>query len=184
MKVLNRYNDMYRSSNLLGHQMLMARRLCEAGCGFVTVADAGWDMHGNQNSLPRLSGMEPLGNQVDHAVSVFLEDLEERGLSDKILLVITGEMGRTPKKEKGGGSGHWGNLAPLLLAGGGLNMGQVIGRSDRSGGQPSSTPYTPQHLMATVVHSLFDRIETRLRTDLPAELSQLITDGNPIRELF
>ncbi|MEC7922377.1 MAG: DUF1501 domain-containing protein, partial [Planctomycetota bacterium] len=122
--------------------------------------------------------------QLDQAVSAFIEDVEQRGLSDEILLVITAEMGRTPKKEKGGGSGHWGNLAPLLLAGGGLNMGQVIGRSDRSGGHPSSTPYTPQHLMATVLQTLFDVSETRLRTDLPAELSQLITDGNPIRELF
>ena len=93
-------------------------------------------------------------------------------------------MGRTPKKDKGGGSGHWGNLAPLVLAGGGLQMGQVIGRSDRIGGNPSSTPYTPEHLMATVLQTLFDVSETRLRTDLPAELSQLITDGEPIHELF
>ena len=63
-------------------------------------------------------------------------------------------------------------------------MGQVIGRSDHIGGHPASTPYTPQHLMATVLQTLFDVGETRLRTDLPAELSQLITDGNPIRELF
>ena len=63
-------------------------------------------------------------------------------------------------------------------------MGQVIGRSDRIGGNPSSSPYTPEHLMATVLQTLFDVSETRLRTDLPAELSQLITDGNPIRELF
>ena len=177
-------NNFNRTTNLLGKQMLLARRLCEAGCGFVTVVDSCWDFHDDGNNPPVKMGMDALSPQLDHAVATFLEDVERRGLSDEILLVITAEMGRTPKKGKGGGSGHWGNLAPLLLAGGGLQMGQVIGRSDRSGGHPASEPYTPQHLMATVLQTLFDVGETRLRTDLPAELSQLITDGNPIRELF
>ena len=177
-------NNFNRTTNLLGKQMLLARRLCEAGCGFVTVVDSCWDFHNDGNNPPVKMGMDALSPQLDHAVAAFLEDVESRGLSDEILLVITSEMGRTPKKDKGGGSGHWGNLAPLVLAGGGLQMGQVIGRSDRIGGNPSSTPYTPEHLMATVLQTLFDVSETRLRTDLPAELSQLITDGNPIRELF
>ena len=177
-------NNFNRTTNLLGKQMLLARRLCEAGCGFVTVVDSCWDFHNDGNNPPVKMGMDALSPQLDHAVAAFLEDVESRGLSDEILLVITSEMGRTPKKDKGGGSGHWGNLAPLVLAGGGLQMGQVIGRSDRIGGNPSSTPYSPEHLMATVLQTLFDVSETRLRTDLPAELSQLITDGNPIRELF
>ncbi|HBO51546.1 MAG TPA: DUF1501 domain-containing protein [Planctomycetes bacterium] len=177
-------NNFNRTTNLLGKQMLLARRLCEAGCGFITVVDSCWDFHNDGNNPPVKMGMDALSPQLDHAVAAFLEDVESRGLSDEILLVITSEMGRTPKKDKGGGSGHWGNLAPLVLAGGGLQMGQVIGRSDRIGGNPSSTPYTPEHLMATVLQTLFDVSETRLRTDLPAELSQLITDGNPIRELF
>ena len=177
-------NNFNRTTNLLGKQMLLARRLCEAGCGFVTVVDSCWDFHNDGNNPPVKMGMDALSPQLDHAVAAFLEDVESRGLSDEILLVITSEMGRTPKKDKGGGSGHWGNLAPLVLAGGGLQMGQVIGRSDRIGGNPSSTPYTPRHLMATILQTLFDVGETRLRTDLPAELSQLITDGNPIRELF
>ena len=177
-------NNFNRTTNLLGKQMLLARRLCEAGCGFVTVVDSCWDFHNDGNNPPVKMGMDALSPQLDHAVAAFLEDVESRGLSDEILLVITSEMGRTPKKDKGGGSGHWGNLAPLVLAGGGLQMGQVIGRSDRIGGNPSSTPYTPEHLMATVLQTLFDVSETRLRTDLPAELSQLITDGEPIHELF
>ena len=177
-------NNFNRTTNLLGKQMLLARRLCEAGCGFVTVVDSCWDFHNDGNNPPVKMGMDALSPQLDHAVAAFLEDVESRGLRDEILLVITSEMGRTPKKDKGGGSGHWGNLAPLVLAGGGLQMGQVIGRSDRIGGNPSSTPYSPEHLMATVLQTLFDVSETRLRTDLPAELSQLITDGNPIRELF
>jgi hypothetical protein len=88
-----KWGDMRRSSNLLGKQMLMARRLVEAGCGFVTVADAGWDMHSNGNSPKNLDGIKWLGPQVDHAVAAFLNDVRERGLSNKVLLVVTGELG-------------------------------------------------------------------------------------------
>src|SRR5213592_1798794 len=137
---ITKYYDMKRSSNLLGKQMLLARRLCEAGCGFVTVSDCGWDMHSNGNSPKNLEGIKPLGGQVDHAVSAFLEDVRERGLSDKILLVVTGEMGRTPRRNRDGGRDHYGNLTPLLIAGGGLKMGQVIGQSDKPASAPASEP--------------------------------------------
>ena len=88
---------MRRATNLLGQQMLLARRLCEAGCGFVTVSDCGWDMHANNNSPKNMAGMWPMGHQVDHAVAAFIEDVRERGLSERILLIVTGEMGRTPR---------------------------------------------------------------------------------------
>ncbi len=86
----------FRASSL-GHQMLLARRLCETGCGFVTVHSAGWDMHADGNNPGMVQGMDRLGRSVDKAVSAFLEDVAARGLSDKILLVITGDFGRTPK---------------------------------------------------------------------------------------
>ena len=89
-----KYKNLARATNLLGHQLLMARRVVEAGCGFVTVSDCGWDMHADGSSAPGMTAMRPLGGQVDHAVSAFLDDVEERGLSDRILLIITGEMGR------------------------------------------------------------------------------------------
>ena len=184
MEDLNRYNDMFRSSNLLGRQMLLARRLCEAGCGFVTVADAGWDMHGNSNSLPRLTGMTPLGRQVDHAVSAFLEDVHERGLDERILLVITGEMGRTPRINKRGGRDHYGNLTTLVFAGGGLNMGQVIGRSDRHAVRPATEPYGPEHLLATIMHTLFDVGKLRVTREVPGDVVEIIAGDEPIRELF
>jgi len=184
MKVLNRYNDMFRSSNLLGRQMLLARRLCEAGCGFVTVADAGWDMHGNNNSLPRLTGMEPLGRQVDHAVSAFLEDVEERGLADRILLVITGEMGRSPRINGRGGRDHYGGLTSLVFAGGGLEMGQVIGRSDSQAAKPASEEYGPENLLATIFHSVFDVGELRLAPEVPADVLEITTGARPIPALF
>ncbi|HZZ77260.1 MAG TPA: DUF1501 domain-containing protein [Gemmataceae bacterium] len=180
---VHRWGDMRRSSNLLGRQMLLARRLVENGCGFVTVMDAGWDMHSNNNSPVNMEGMYWLGNQVDHAVAAFLADVEARGLSDKILLIVTGEMGRTPRISRTGGRDHWATLTPLLLAGGGLRMGQVIGQSDRQAGTPATERYTPRHLLGTVMETLFHTGEVRLQSDLPRDIVNATTAGNFIREL-
>ena len=88
----------------LGKLLLLARRLCEAGCGFVTVNTAFvWDMHADKNNLGVKEGMQAVGDAFDHAVSAFIEDTEARGLRDQIMLVCTGEMGRTPKINKRGG---------------------------------------------------------------------------------
>ncbi len=179
--------DQARWTNLLGKEMLLARRLCEAGCGFVTVVDSSWDFHGRGANNPgTLVGMQTLGAQMDHAVAAFLDDVEERGLSDQILLVITGEMGRSPiKKNRDAGTEHHGDLTPLLLAGGGLKMGQVIGQSDRMGNRPITEPYGPESLLATVLHTMFDASELRISPDLlPPEVSKAILDGQPIKELF
>ena len=183
MEDVHKYGDMRRSSNLLGKQMLLARRLCEAGCGFVTVADAGWDMHSNGNSPKFMQGMYPLGHQVDHAVAAFLDDVRQRGLEDKILLVMSGEMGRTPRINKNGGRDHYGNLTPLMFAGGGLKMGHVIGQSDRSAAKPATNPYTPQHLLATIMHSLFDVGQLRVTAGIPKNVEEATTGGRPIVEL-
>ena len=174
---------MARASNLLGKQMLMARRLCEAGVGFVTVSDCGWDHHSNNNSPKGLGGFAWLAPQVDHAVSAFIDDVRERGLEDKILLVVTGEMGRTPKINKNGGREHYGELTPLAFFGGGLKMGQVVGASDNHATRAITTPYRPQHMMATIMHSLFDIGELRLVDNIPANLKDTITEGEPIKEL-
>jgi hypothetical protein len=183
MAEVTRWGDMRRSSNLLGKQMLLARRLVEHGCGFVTVMDAGWDMHSNSNSPRNLGGMYWLGPQVDHAVAAFLDDVEARGLSDKILLVVTGEMGRTPRIGRDGGRDHWATLTPLLLAGGGLRMGQVVGQSDRQAGAPASERYTPRHLLGTVMETLFNVGEVRLAADLPRDVANAVSAGNLIREM-
>ncbi len=133
----------------LGQQMLLARRLCEAGAGFVTLQFGGWDMHGQI-----AQGMKNLGPQVDHAVSTFVEDVHQRGLDKNILLVITGEFGRTPRVNGGAGRDHWAPLSTLALAGGGLKMGQVVGESNAKAEVPKSRPIGPQDLMATVFHVL------------------------------
>ncbi len=172
-----------RITNLLGKQMLLARRLCEAGCGFVTVHDACWDFHNDGNNPSHAKAMPVLGAQVDHAVATFLEDLQERGLSDDILLVISSEMGRAPGKQKNGGTGHWSRLTPLLVAGGGLKMGRIVGRTDAHGGEATTDLYGPEHLNATIMQTLFDGPEARLVTSQPNELLQTITEARPIREL-
>ena len=181
---VTRWGDMRRASNLLGKQMLLARRLCEAGCGFVTVSDCGWDHHSNNNSPKGLGGFKMLAPQVDHAVAAFIDDVKARGLEDKILLVVTGEMGRTPRINKNGGRDHYGELTPLLFFGGGLKMGQVIGKSDSHATKAVTTPYRPEHMMATIMHSVFDLGQVRLIQSLPNELRNTITETNPISELI
>ena len=140
--------DMYGSGSL-ARQLLLARRLCEAGVGFVTLHFGGWDMHGQIQQ-----GMRQLGPQVDQAVAAFVQDVHQRGLQDDILLVITGEFGRTPRINGGAGRDHWAPLSTLALAGGGLRMGQVVGESSAKAEVPKSRPISPQDLMATVFHVL------------------------------
>ena len=177
--------DHYATNALtLGRQLLLARRLCERGAGFVTVTTSFiWDMHADVNNAPMTVGMDYVGTPFDHAVSAFIEDVEARGLSDKILLVCCGEMGRTPAINKDGGRDHWGNLAPLLLYGGGLKMGQVIGQSSRDGGEPASQAVTMKDLLATIMHSLVDLGEARLLPGVSQRVIEAISRGEPIRGL-
>ena len=184
MPDIAKYYDMRRASNLLGKQLLLARRLCESGCGFVTVSDCGWDMHANKNSPVKMGALPQMTAKVDHAVAAFIEDVEQRGLSERILLVVTGEMGRTPRLNKNGGRDHWANLTTLAFAGGGLKMGQVIGHSDKTAGNPATTRYTPANLMATILQTLIDAGELRLNAEAPKNVAQLITDGKPIPGLM
>jgi Protein of unknown function (DUF1501) len=191
-KHYNNKMNQSRITNLLGKQLLLARRLCEAGCGFVTVVDAGWDLHGDVNNPNTPQGMAILGPQLDHAVAAFLDDVQDRGLSDRILLVITGEMGRSPGKNTRaegsvgvGGTGHHKDVTPLVFAGGGLKMGQVIGKSDRTASRVTTDLYRPANLLATILHTLFDAGQARITPEaLPAEVTKLVVDGKPIGGLF
>jgi uncharacterized protein (DUF1501 family) len=178
-----RWYDMRRATNLLGKQLLLARRLCEAGCGFVTVSDCGWDMHANENSPRNMGMMAPLTSQVDHAVAAFIEDVHARGLSEQILLVITGEMGRSPRLNRNGGRDHHANLTPLTFAGGGLRMGQVIGQSDRTASSPATERYGPSHLMATIMHTLLNIGEVRVQSEL-GRVATVLSEGQPIPGLL
>jgi hypothetical protein len=181
----NNYKNYVDHGRSLGRLLLLARRLCEAGCGFVTVTtNFVWDNHADINNAGVEEGQRYCGLPFDHAVSAFIEDVQARGLSDKILLVATGEMGRTPRINKKGGRDHWGGLTPLLLAGGGLAMGKVIGQSTRDAGEPLTEPMTIKNLVATVMHTLFDIGELRVLRGLPTDLARTLTEGDPIGGLF
>jgi hypothetical protein len=169
-------------ASTIGKLLLLARRLCEAGCGFVTIhaGYAGvWDMHADGNNLNMIDGMRAVGRSFDHAVAAFVEDVESRGLRDKILLVATGEMGRTPRVNQRGGRDHWSKLAPLLLSGGGISGGRVIGQSTRDGGEPAGDNLTPSHLISTIMHTVFDVARLRLAPGIPSPVAQL-TQAPPI----
>ena len=161
----------------LGEQLLQARRLCEAGCGFVTLQHGGWDMHSTIKQE-----MDKRGPEIDRAVSALVEDLDQRGMLDNVLLVISGEFGRTPKINGSGGRDHWAPLSTLALAGGGLRMGQVIGESAEKADVPKTTAITPQDLMATVfkVLDLDQRIQFTNQAGRP---TYMIETGKPIAEL-
>ena len=161
----------------LGKQMLLARRLCEAGCGFVTINYGGWDMHGNI-----ANSMKSRGPVVDNAVSAFVQDCAQRGLSEKILLVVTGEFGRTPRINKNAGRDHWGPLCTLALSGGGLKMGQVVGESSANAEVPKSATISPQDLMATLFHTLGLPQDLHFN-DTSGRPTPMIVGGKPIREL-
>ncbi len=165
----------------LGRQMLLARRMVEAGCGFVTVTSTGWDFHGNRFGVD--DGIPCLGGAVNKAVTAFIEDLDQRGMSDDVLLVITGEFGRTPRINNKAGRDHWGGICPLLLAGGGLNMGQVIGKSDKTGGKPISEAVTTAQLTSTILHTLVDPGEVRLLPQIPQAIQNTLSRADPIRQL-
>jgi hypothetical protein len=161
----------------LGQQLLQARRLCEAGCGFVTVSHGGWDMHTGIKA-----GMDSLGPALDRAVAALVEDMAMRGVDEKILLVVSGEFGRTPKINGGAGRDHWAPLSTLALAGGGLKMGQVIGESAEKVDVPKTAPIGPQDLMATIFRVL--GIEGRVQyVNQAGRPVSMIEQGRPIEEL-
>src|SRR5262249_53248561 len=153
-----------------GMSLLLARRLVEAGVPFVTVfwmenekiapkckSAGGWDTHGNNFNCLK----EHLLPEFDRGFSALIEDLAARGLLVRTLLLVTSEMGRTPRigdPRSGGASGagrdHWTHCMSVLLAGGGIRRGQVYGSSDRRGEYPAHRPVTPAHVAQTVYHAI------------------------------
>jgi len=171
--------------NNLGKLMLMARRLAERGAGFITVTtDFVWDMHADANNATMTEGMGYVGTPFDHAVSAFIEDVEARGLQDKILLVCCGEMGRNPRVNKKSGRDHWGGSAPLMLYGGGLKMGQVVGSSTSDGGEPASDRVSIPNLYATIMDRVLDTGAVRAMAGIPNEVNEVISGASPIRQLI
>ena len=165
----------------IGRLLLLARRLCERGCGFVTVTTSFvWDMHADVNNAPMVEGMGYVGAPFDHAVSALIDDIEARGLRDKIMLVCCGEMGRTPALNAAGGRDHWGGLAPLIMYGGTAAPGRVVGNSTRDGGQPASDAVHIPDLVTTIMDALLDLPQVRLLDGVPSRLNDVINAGRVI----
>jgi hypothetical protein len=129
--------------------LLLARRLVEAGVRVVTINYSFWDWHGQnfKNAKDEL----PI---FDRAVSALVEDLHERGLADDCTVIAWGEFGRTPKINKDAGRDHWPRVSCALMAGGGMKTGQTIGATDRLGGEPETRPVTFEEIHATLYHNL------------------------------
>jgi hypothetical protein len=182
----------------LGQNLLLARRLIEAGVRLVSVtAWTGlppgekfrnvqtWDMHGNGASLGSIFGTGHFGlgwalPRVDEAVSALLEDLEVRGLLESTLVVMVGEFGRSPKVVNAGRD-HWPTCYSALLAGAGVRGGTVYGASDRIGGSVRDNPVSPENFGATLFHALGVPPETRLAAD---GFTHPASSGQPIEALF
>jgi len=164
---------------MLNEQFLVARRLVEAGARFVTVAYGFWDYHGNnfgnaRNDLPLL----------DQGVSALIEDLKQRGLDKDVSVVVWGEFGRSPTINKDGGRDHWPRASCALLAGGGMKVGQVIGATDRLGGEPSERPVPFGDVFATLYQNLGIDVAKVTIPDLTGRPQFLVPDGcQPMKEL-
>ena len=171
----------------LGENLLLARRLCEAGVGFVSVWYGGWDSHGTNPDVGHGTieqEMHKLAPSFDRAVPALIEDLHERGLDRRVLLVVTGEFGRTPWLDpRSGGRDHWPQLCTLALSGGGLKMGQLIGESSAKADVPKTTPISPQDLMATLFRFLGVPLDL-CYADQTGKPVRMIDHGKPIAELF
>ena len=138
-----------------GRYTLMARRLVEAGVTFVTVDMPHWDDHSN---IKEGHGYK-LG-PMDKAVGALMDDLTERGLLDRVLVMVMGEFGRTPRINQGQpgipipGRDHWGGAISVMLAGGGLRGGQIVGATNARAEYPVERPLMPDDVLATVYHVL------------------------------
>ncbi len=166
-----------RYGNRFGQSLLSARRLCEAGASFITVSSGGWDMH---STVAR--NMKTRGGEIDQGVSALIEDLHARNMQDDVLIVITGEFGRTPRINKRAGRDHWGNLCTLALSGGGLNMGQVVGDSSPKAEIPATTPIRPHDLLATIFQVYGIPLNQQI-TNFQGRPVYLLENGQPISEL-
>jgi uncharacterized protein (DUF1501 family) len=163
---------------------LLARRLVEAGARVVTVAYSKWDWHGGPNNSIFTRQREDLP-VLDTAITALVEDLHDRGLDKDVTVLAWGEFGRTPIINSGGGRDHWPRVSSALLAGGGMRTGQVIGATDRHGGEAVSRPVTFPEVFATLYHNLGVDVDATTVDDLQGRPQYLVEPGaQPIHELI
>ncbi len=186
----------------LGQNLLLARRMVEAGVRFVTVngwvgqapfekkgpPSSSWDMHGGNMGMGNAFGNGSYGMgfclpRLDQALAALFTDLKDRGMMDNTLVVVTGEFGRTPKilTQQPPGRQHWPKCFSAIMAGAGIAGGKLYGKTDRHGAYVTENPIRPEELAATIYHAL----------DIPINdpkdasgLSRQLTTGSPVMELF
>jgi uncharacterized protein (DUF1501 family) len=159
-------------------KFLLARRLVEAGVRCVSVSFSDFDTH--SGNFTRMRHMLPI---LDLGLHALVSDLEERGMLDVVSIVAWGEFGRTPKINTTGGRDHWPQVAPAILAGGGIHTGQVIGATDRTASTATSRPVHYKDVLATLYHNL--GIDPRRTTiaDPTGRPQYLLDAGEPLQEL-
>ena len=170
--------------NIYGQSLLLARRLVEAGTRLACVswapdANATWDTHGGNFAKLKNELLPPF----DLGLSRLLADLTDSGLLERTLVVVMGEIGRTPKINAGAGRDHWEFCYTVLFAGGGVKGGFVHGASDKYGAYPSQNPVTASDIVATIYHALGIAPDSTLTDPLNRPIA-LVPDGEPIREVF
>ena len=178
-------------NNRFGQCCLLARRLVEAGVRFVTVNtfltvfnEITWDIHGSQ-PFTSITGMKDIVCPMyDQAYGTLLEDLTERGLLENTLVCNLQEFGRTPRVNPAGGRDHWPQCWSVYFAGGGVQGGRVVGRSDSIGGYPAERPVEPAELVGTIYHSLGLDLETELPGPAGRPFPLVDYGKQEIQELF
>ena len=163
---------------LWNEQLLMARRLVEAGVRVVTVAYGFWDTH--SNNFGHLKKYLPT---FDQGISALIADIYDRGLSDDVTVVVCDEFGRTPKVNNKGGRDHWAPVNCAWLAGGGMNVGQVVGSTDKTGAYAEDRPVHFRDILATVYHNMGIDPHMMIRNEVELPVMLLPEDARPISEL-
>ena len=161
-----------------GQRMLMARRLVEAGVRFVSMTYGGWDMHAKiQDGIAKQ--LPPF----DQAFAALIRDLDQRGLLDTTIVMVTSEFGRTPKINKDAGRDHWPRVFDVVFAGGGFKRGLVYGSSDPTGSEPDQDPLTVENMAATVYHQLGIAPEKKLIAPGNRPID-IVRNGSVVTELL
>lgn len=190
----DRLRDRY-GRHLWGQSCLLARRLAEAGTAVITVdalaptlADRyfSWDDHINVDTRWDLAdAMRYRAPYMDQAISALIEDLCQRGLDRRVMVVAVGEFGRTPRVNNVAGllgRDHWPGAMSAMVSGGGLRMGQVVGATNSKGEYPAERPLRPQDLLATIYQHLGVNPQTAFK-DFRGRPFPILSDGQPIAEL-
>ena len=171
----------------VGQSVLLARRLVEAGCRFVTAAGythGQWDTHGENDKRLR----DTLAPMLDRSLSALMEDLAQRGLLESTVVLVTGEFGRTPTINPNRGRDHWPDCWSLLVGGGGIEGGRVVGASDERGANVAERPVSTGDLYATIYKAMgIDWTKTYMSPiGRPVYIANGFEDkmGEPLKELI